>query len=382
MNSHLRVLMVMDGLLIGGTETHVLSLITGLQGLGEKLFYVGASGPLYDSFSRTGCQIHLVNLTPGYLLQESKRQYAIHDLKQIMLAKKINVVHIHQIPSGIYAAIAAKELGIPVVFTVHGTYYPADQLFQAFKLSNAVVSVSKPVQTLLKSLDYPSNLIPNAINLDEFYPTDSQYLRQILGIASDSRVVVYASRLSWEKSSICELLIKAAHRVRLEKFADLHVVVVGDGAQFSSIQQLSKSIHRSLGETFIHLVGNQKLLRNYLGLGDLVVGTGRVALESMACGKPVLAIGTRGFFGMVTPSLYPSAWDYYFGDHFADQTPTEDLIAESLLLALLDREALKVIGRQGREWVMDNFNIHKISRQIAEIYSNVQHSNQMNRGIV
>ncbi|WP_431308810.1 glycosyltransferase, partial [Alicyclobacillus fastidiosus] len=144
----------------------------------------------------------------------------------------------------------------------------------------------------------------------------------------------------------------------------------------------SKSIHRSLGETFIHLVGNQKLLRNYLGLGDLVVGTGRVALESMACGKPVLAIGTRGFFGMVTPSLYPSAWDYYFGDHFADQTPTEDLIAESLLLALLDREALKVIGRQGREWVMDNFNIHKISRQIAEIYSNVQHSNQMNRGIV
>jgi glycosyltransferase involved in cell wall biosynthesis len=297
MNKCCRVLMVMDSLSVGGTETLVLSLIKGLRRLGLKPVYAGASGLMYDAYVRAGCPIHVIDLKAGALLLDSATWSAIHALKQIMRHRKIDVVHVHQTPSGMYAAMAAKELGIPVVFTVHGAYYGEDQLHLMSEYSRSIISVSKPIQAYLQQMNIASELVPNGIDPDEFYPVQLPSLRESLGILEQASVIVYASRLAWDKAVVCTMLILAVKRLRMEKMPLLHLVIAGDGHQFADISELVLTVQRSTGQNFIHLVGNQTVVRDYYAIGDIVVGTGRVALEVMACGKPVLAIGNHGFFG-------------------------------------------------------------------------------------
>ncbi|MDU5145068.1 MAG: glycosyltransferase family 4 protein [Paenibacillus dendritiformis] len=371
-NKGYRVLMVLDSLAIGGTETHVLSLVKGLQTIGVKPVYCGANGLMYNSFAQAACPIHAVDLTAGAFMLDSSLQQTNRTLKQIMRYRKIDVVHVHQTPSGMYAAMAAQELGIPVVFTVHGAYYPEEQLVRTARCSGAIISVSKPVQRYLHNLGITSLLVPNGVDPEEFYPAPSHALRNSLRIPDNATVVVYASRLAWDKAIVCTMLIKAAERLRATDLPNLHLVVVGDGIQFSEICEMADAVHDHTGQTFIHMAGNQTKIRDYFALGDIVVGTGRVALEAMACGKPVLAIGNHGFFGLVEPSVYGQAWDYYFGDHDSQCKTTEEAIAESLKKALADRDALKEIGAQGRRWTLKHFDIQKIVARMDEIYTAVQ----------
>lgn len=371
-----RVLMVLDSLAVGGTETHVLSLVKGLQALGVKPVYAGAGGLMYNSFAQAACPIHAVDLTAGAFMLDSSLKETIRILKQIMRYRKIDVVHVHQTPSGMYAAMAAKELGIPVVFTVHGAYYPEEQLVRTSQHSDAVISVSKPVHRYLQHHGIPSLLVPNGVDPEEFYPAPSHELRKSLQIPDDANVIVYASRLAWDKAIVCTMLIRAAERLRKAEVPNLHLIVVGDGIQFSEINEMVNTIHHDTGQTFIHMAGNQTKIRQYYALGDIVVGTGRVALEAMACGKPVLAIGNHGFFGLVEPSVYGQAWDYYFGDHDSECKATEEAVTESLKKALADRDALKEIGAQGRRWTLKHFDIQKIVARMDEIYTAVQAQTQ------
>ncbi len=188
--------MVMDSLAVGGTETYVLSLVKAFPSLGVMPVYAGGTGVMYEAFARAGCPIHRVDLTAEQLLDPKRQEQAERALTQIMRSRNIDVVHIHQTPSGLYAADAARKLGIPVVFTVHGAYYPLDQLQRMRDAGCSFVSVSVSVQAYLEHQGIPSHLIANGIDFEQYRSETSNALRSRLRIPDGEKVVVYASRLS------------------------------------------------------------------------------------------------------------------------------------------------------------------------------------------
>ncbi|QHW31011.1 glycosyltransferase family 4 protein [Paenibacillus rhizovicinus] len=368
MRNRIRLLMVMDSLNVGGTETYVLSLIKAFPSLGVMPVYAGGTGVMYEAFARAGCPIHRVELRAEQLLDPARQEQAVLALTQIMRSRKINLVHIHQTPSGLYAAEAARKLGIPVVFTVHGAYYPPDQL-QLMKAAGCTfVSVSPPVYAYLERQGISSHLIGNGIDFEQYRSESSAELRARLRIPEGEKVVVYASRLAWDKAAVCAMLVRAARTIRLSGTLPLHVVIAGSGNQAAAIAELAETVNLECGATFIHLVGSQMQMRDYYNLGDLVVGTGRVALEAMACGKPLLAIGNHGYFGFVNPPVYSEAWQYYFGDHDSKERPSEQRIGEAIREAFASAGKLEEMGRQGQAWARDNFLIRDKAIQMKRLY--------------
>jgi glycosyltransferase involved in cell wall biosynthesis len=370
--NRLRVLTVLDSLSVGGSETHALSLIRSLRRAGIRWSYAGCNGPLYEAFAKEACSIHAVNLSPWALMQESTRESAELKLKRIMITRQINVVHVHQTPSGTVAAAVARKCGIPVVFTVHGMYYSTDQLRLTADNSDVVIAVSKPVQAYLSAHDINSVLVPNGVDPSVFYPVTASELRSSLGIPGEAIVIVYASRLAWDKAIVCSLLMKSIRAMHFEGALDVRLVVAGDGSQSDEIRKQADAIERDSGTKLVHIVGNQGTMRNYYALGDIVVGTGRVALEAMSCGKPVLAVGNHGYFGPVVPDRYEGAWACYFGDHSSVSRPSEGLLAEALSGMCCDRSKLKSLGEQGQQWALQEFAIDIVAGQIARIYQSVQ----------
>jgi glycosyltransferase involved in cell wall biosynthesis len=292
-----------------------------------------------------------------------------------MRSRKIDLVHIHQTPSGLYAAEAARKLGIPVVFTVHGAYYPPEQL-QLMKAGGCTfISVSLPVQAYLDALGIPSHLIANGINFEQYRSESSAALRASLRIPEGEKIVVYASRLAWDKAAVCAMLVRAARTIRLNESFPLHLVIAGSGNQAATIAELAETVNLECNTTFVHLVGSQLQMRDYYNLGDLVVGTGRVALEAMACGKPVLAIGNHGYFGLVEQPVYEEAWQYYFGDHNSKERPSEQRIGEVISEALASADKLEEMGLQGQAWARVNFHIRDKALQMKQLYNSLLQKN-------
>lgn len=364
-SSPLSVLMALDSMDAGGTETHVLSLAKALIRSGQSVSLISADGHMCSQFEDAGCSIFLFDFR---LTGPAAQAQRIVRLQEIMQRQMIDCVHVHQTPSGLFAASAANQIGIPIIFTAHGMYYPPGSLRTILGQAGAVISVSPPVQNYIQQLGFPSTVVPNGIDLLEFYPSALSKLRAGLGIPEDAVVLVYASRLAWGKATACDTLLRAMKDLQLYGWNRLQLIVVGDGPQYEAIKELAAFIQKESGRTFIYMLGRQTQMRDCYNAADIVVGTGRVALEAMACGKPVLAVGNHGYFGWVEPGNYKQAWSHYFGDHDSYAPYSRYLFSNEIAQGCRRLEKLQTHGRDGRRWVEREFHIDRTVDQVMNVY--------------
>ncbi len=331
------------------------------------------NGALRPAFEALGCPLYLFSPS-GF--ETAASVHGAAELKQRMLEWKVNCVHAHQTPSGLMALAAAEELGIPFVFTVHGTYYPAGSLRSILARASKVISVSKPVQAFVRQLGFDSELVPNGIDTAAFCPEGSRKLRESLGIREEERLLVYASRLAWGKARACDTLLRAMKDMRKYGWDKLHLAVIGDGPQLADLRRLADYIEHETGRAFIHIAGLQTDMADCYRAADAVIGTGRVALEALACGKPVLAIGNHGFFGWIEPQCYEEAWLNYFGDHGSVAGYSRYLFASQLADGLRQPDRLTRMGTEGRQWVMSQFRLDEAINRLLKLYAWASPSNQ------
>lgn len=367
-----RVLLVVDGLYIGGTETHVLELAKELIKNNVFVSIVARKeGSLLSYFKELNCPIYHIDFPRTLKLENTHENKLVEEIERIIETEKINLVHFHQTPSGYLSGMAAKNKGVPTIFTVHGTYYPNHEIQRLLKLSDFVICVSPPICDYISSFGVEdTHLIPNGINLED-YPTNrtSEELKKNLKIPEDSIVVTYASRIAWAKAKACSMFLRACKDLKINPVPNLHVVVVGGGNRLNDIKDLAHYIENLCNRSFIHIVGEQKDMHPYYSIADCVVGTGRVALEAMASEKTVLTVGNHGFFGVVTKENIGEAWEHYFGDHGSKSPCSRHVLRDSLKKILLDKEYLKLNGIESREIVVEKFNIQNVSKEVLKIYS-------------
>jgi glycosyltransferase involved in cell wall biosynthesis len=364
-SSPLSVLMALDSMDAGGTETHVLSLAAALINSGQRVSLISSGGPMRPQFEEAGCSIFLFDFRAASSAAAADR---LARLRDVMREQKIDIVHVHQTPSGLFAARAAEQLAIPMIFTAHGTYYPQAGMKTMLASSKAVISVSPPVGRYIEQLGFTSTIVPNGIDLTAFYPSEHSKLRSDLGIAEDAIVLVYASRLAWGKATACDTLLRAMKDLHQYGWDRLQLIVVGDGPKYEAIHALASFIQEESGRKFIHMLGKQSQMREYYNAADIVVGTGRVALEAMACEKPVLAIGNHGYYGWVEPDNYEQAWSHYFGDHGSYSRYSRYLLSSDIAQGCRRLEVLRAWGKEGRRWVEREFHIERALEQTINVY--------------
>lgn len=365
--------MVLDSIDVGGTETHVASLAEEMVQKGIGVVIVSRGGALIDRFKRIGCPIYQVNFPFTLNIPPEQQSYLTQQIKKIIIDEKISLVHAHQTPSAYLSFQPAKALGIPTVFTVHGTYYSNAELVKVLQISSKIVCVSPPIQKFVQQItSNPSVVIANGIDTNEYSPVDASQLRSKLGIPEGAPVLLYSSRLAWTKANVCMTFLRACKDLRITTHPNLHVVVVGGGPRSKEIQDITNTIHRTTIDKFIHLTGEMyDDLQRYYSLADCVVGTGRVALEAMACSKPVIAVGSHGYFGIVSSENYEKAWHCYFGDHGSNQPVSRYTIAGDVRKLFSSQEELKEAGQQSREWMLDTFNIKHRVANLLELYGDL-----------
>ncbi|MEE8413216.1 MAG: glycosyltransferase [Dehalococcoidales bacterium] len=162
------------------------------------------------------------------------------------------------------------------------------------------------------------SVIPCGVNLERFRPVDRGIARQELGFG-DEKIVLFVGRIESLKG--IEQLLKAMPYLKSDQSPRL-VVIGGDSdSQFEMerLQRLSRELNIEDSVTFTGAIEQERLPYYYSTADVCVISSyyesfGLVALESLACGTPVVAndvgdfknIIREGETGYVVPDNEPS----------------------------------------------------------------------------
>ena len=215
------------------------------------------------------------------------------------------------------ALSAGKALKIPVVAFYH-SHFPEAYLRGASKLLGPRAGASRmsAAQRYVRKLynRFEATLVPSeplaqtlagwgvrntrllslGVNPDHFRrtPDDSAKTRRALSIEPERKLLLYVGRLAPEKNTA--VLFKAFELLAERRPREFQLMVIGDGPERKALQRLAPAHDVK----WIQYCTDPLELARYYRAADLFVhpGTqetfGLVALESQACGTPV--VGIRG----------------------------------------------------------------------------------------
>jgi glycosyltransferase involved in cell wall biosynthesis len=233
-------------------------------------------------------------------------------------------------------------------------------------IPDRIVSCSEAARQIHVGLGYrPEKMmvIPNGFNLDQYHPDPSARLgvRKELGIAEDARLVGLVARFDPQKDH--ENFIRAAAYLK-DGFTDLHFLLCGTGINESNQVLINWINERGLSHRF-HLLGQRDDIARITAALDVACSSSaygeafaNVLGEAMACGVPCVAtdVGDArlivGDSGIVVEVGNPLA------------------LANGLRKILEMRpEEMQRIKDTARQRVIQNYDIHRISRQYENLYA-------------
>jgi L-malate glycosyltransferase len=305
----LRVLFVIGTLDIGGAETQLVRLASGLQERGHVVAICcqTAFGPLAEVARGRGIAVHclhLRNLNPWKAPLEIAR--AILAFMAYCREFRPDVVHAFLFWGYIFASGLARVCSVPAVVagrrglsrTVRTRPAFVGMQVAASRLCDAIVANSEAVRRDALETDGLDpgkvHVIPNGLDVPVVLPGAREEIRRELGLEDASRTVFVVANFIHYKG----------HSTFLEAWANLAeqcpsavAVLVGDGPMRPEIE---KQIARlGLGGS-VKLLGTVSDAARLLPAADVVVqasleeGFPNAVLEAMAVGRPVVATAVGG----------------------------------------------------------------------------------------
>ena len=233
-------------------------------------------------------------------------------IKKLHSQSKFEVINSQWLyPDSVAVDAVARSLNIPHIATGLGCDVNHD-LFDKNKRSamlemiqnvKKITVVSNDLRRVLIEQSVPSSkilTIANGVDLTQFKPMNRNNCRKRLGISSEKEIILYVGRLSEEKN--CFRMIRAF--VQLETTKDVELYIIGDGPLSNSLKDLALSSSKSGRIRFIGQVEHQLIsvwmgASDYFCLPSIREGCPNVVLESLGCGRPVLASNVGGIPDMV-----------------------------------------------------------------------------------
>jgi len=257
-----KIAVLSESFLMGGLETRLKGIFKRVQG--HEVCLVVKN---YDK-SNTG-------LFDDIRISAMDKQ----NIKRALQSVCPDIVDVHPYNSLIEGAAACMELGLPYVATIHGPYINS-QYIKALEGAKCVFAVSEEVESQVRLLAKNANVIVlrNGIDLERFKPVYA-------GPGGKTAVI---ARLDGDKYPGVKKCLDAF------PMAD----VIGTGTMLNNLQKEYSSAR---------FLGYKDIAEHFGEYGadySLIAGMGRVALEGIAMGYPVLLVGYDGIKGFITPESF------------------------------------------------------------------------------
>lgn len=356
------ILMLINSIEMGGTESYILSLSKSLMHVGFNVLIATTGGIGTSIFTANNIKVlYISNI-------ESE---ALCDLELIIKTFKVNLIHCHLQEAMNLGKKIYDITNTPYVITLHGMFYDKKLLANTCKKSSYIISVSEPIHKFLfENIDISDDKASIVFNGINFIENDFNNIRNKLSIDNNNKIITYCSRLSYGKGPLAMRFLKTVTPL-LEKDDTLVVIILGEGTYKGVIDLKVNEINSTLKRRAIFLTGAVYNVKAYYNESELVIGTGRVILDAMSLSIPVIALGSQGLIGIVNKDNFFEMLNTFFGDHgFKDLSDGLSFL-EMIQLILYNKDTFKKIAYENKLLCESLFNEKYITKQIVDIYMKI-----------
>jgi D-inositol-3-phosphate glycosyltransferase len=306
-----------------------------------------------------------------------------------------DLIHSHYWLSGLAALDLRAAWGAPVVHMFHTLAAMKNRvartpeesaselrlqsevrlLSEADRIVAATQAEMAQLQWLYRADTNRITVVPPGVDTTRFYPIPKDEAVAFIGTPAKQCMLLYVGRIEPLKGidTLIESMAIMKQRGILDIFPMCLAVIGGDpdvsDEQITAEMERLQAMRESYGiDDMIMFLGrqDQDTLQYYYSAAEVVVvpshyeSFGLVALESMACGTPVVASETGGLAFLVK--------DGETGFHVPAADP--EALADRLIELMQDNELREKLGKQASEYAK-GFTWSIVADQILELYAAV-----------
>lgn len=292
----------------------------------------------------------------------------VRTLCRIIKEHDIQVVHAHSRASAWSCAIACKLCRIPLITTTHGRQpvHLSRKINKSFGVKSICVCENIHTQ-ICNDLGYAQKntiLLRNPVDATafNFTPKSTSEHEGDNALKSNNQddkheiLVALVGRLSGPKGDVAyEVLSK------LSEHKHIQVQIIGSKfipERFNKFENLEN----------VHFLGYRTDVPELMKKADVIIGAGRVGIEAMLTGRPLIAVGEAIYEGLVTKANIGAVLSSNFGDinsineTHLDFSKLKDDVEAAVKLTSDELADLKDI-------IKHEFDMERIVNTVEQLYS-------------
>ena len=387
---HTSPLAPLGGRETGGMNVYVLELSRELALLGYEVDIFTRLDGDFPRVEVVAPNLRLVRIAAGPAEPMQKEEMAaylpefVHDMRAFVAEsdQPYAVYHSHYWQSGRAGELLAREARRPHVVMFHtlGEVKNRARISEqepVFRIqheraiahhADAIITASSHERVLLQRYygADPNRMhtIPCGVDLDLFSPRDRAASREALGLPASAPVLLWVGRL--EKLKGVDILISAVAQLDERDFT---LLIVGGDERAAELKEELQAQAEAAGVAanirFEGAVAHDDLPAYYSAADVCVVPSyyesfGLVAVESMACGTPVVASRVGGLVSTVIDGVTGYLIPWRCPEPFAEK-----------LEVLLNNRELRGNFSRAAQRSMQSFAWGRVGREMAELYEGV-----------
>ncbi len=339
---------------IGGAEDHVLELSNRLCKQGNSIY-------LFCRPGRKLSELHnKINYHPIYF-KNIFLPLTLFFLVKAIKKHRIDLIHAHQDSPIIAGCVVSWLTGVPVVATIHGLLRKEVGFKFIQRLLSKVIVVSK--NSYIGSQRYPilkskAELIHNP--LPKTYFNHMQF---------DRNKIIYASRIDRGHYSFIQLLLTQAMPVIHNHKPNISIQIAGDGQSYNTLKKIAIKANSLLGSNTVELLGYKENIIEVISNAGLVIGVGRVAMQALSLGVPVISANRKHKCSIVSLENYKYMRDNNFVS-VEDPPPTKEQTAYTILHLLNNYDLYKAQTLQLAKLINYDYDSDLILSRTIRVYQN------------
>lgn len=324
---------------------------------------------------------------------------SLHRLDNVITTIKPDIIHLHWINDGMLKIEQLKKLNIPIVWTTHDIWpvtggchqalgcikytstckecpqtkniLPIDLTHHLFKrkkniYNNIDLTFISPSSWMLKiirqsSLTSKNNCvkIANGVDLSVFKPIDKNLARSVLNIKNNKKIILFGAFNPFKNTNKgIDIALKAINEISNE-IDNIELMIFGDND--NSIPSYPNFRIRNMG-----VIQDEIALSILYSAADITLSTstsesfGLTALESIACGTPVVCFNNSGMVDIID----------HLSNGYTAEYPNDKDIKNGIEWILTTSDYQK-ISMNARAKAIKLFDINNIATQHISLYQSL-----------
>jgi glycosyltransferase involved in cell wall biosynthesis len=345
----------------GGLHDNVISSVEAVLGDGGSVTVLCKPGAFADTVKDLGCSVLETNFsTLSFGL-------VVDLLDKINSEKPFDVIHTHPFLSREILLYFSRKKNIPLILTLHGQY--DDELETYWNDVEIILTVSEGIKDFVaervESIEREKlHVLHNAVsNVYSSSTVDRSVLREL----PESKVITFVTRFDADKQFILDVGLEAI-KWSSSSHEKIFWQFIGDGNLLSDFKEKVRSLINKSDFAFSGWLTNDELAEKYRE-SYVVIGPGRCAIDALACGSPVIAIGSKGYIGLIDEtSWFNGVYSNFGGVGSRHKSYESGSISKDLNRLLTMSGYSKYLGELGPRLAKTFFNTEEINTKLINLY--------------